>query len=127
PHPDVALQHPDYYWGMGLTAEQVAKEYKVSRDDQDQFAFHSHQKAMQAITEGKFKKEIVPVAVKETYFEADSGKKKDRSFVVEVDEGPRADTSIEALAKLKPVFAAGGSVTAGNSSQTSDGAAFVMV
>lgn len=127
PHPDVALSHPDYYWGMGLTAEQVAKEYKVSREDQDQFAFHSHQKAIKAITSGKFKEEIVPIEVQENYFEEVSGKKKSRSFVVDTDEGPRADTSIEALAKLKPVFAAGGSITAGNSSQTSDGAAFVMV
>lgn len=127
PDADTALAHPDYYWNMGLTAEQVAKEYKVSREDQDQFSYQSHQKAIKAIAEGKFKSEIAPVTVKETYIGANCGKKKTREFVVDTDEGPRADTSIEALTKLKPVFAAGGSVTAGNSSQTSDGAAFVMV
>jgi len=127
PDADTALAHPDYYWNMGLTAEQVAKEYKVSREDQDAFSYNSHQKAIKAIAEGKFKNEIAPVTVKETYIGANCGKKKTREFVVDTDEGPRADTSAEALAKLKPVFAAGGSVTAGNSSQTSDGAAFVMV
>lgn len=127
PDADTALAHPDYYWNMGLTAEQVAKEYKVSREDQDQFSFLSHQKAIKAIADGKFKGEIAPVTVKETYIGANCGKKKTREFVVDTDEGPRADTSIEVLNKLKPVFAAGGSVTAGNSSQTSDGAAFVMV
>jgi acetyl-CoA acyltransferase len=127
PDTDVALAHPDWYWNMGLTAEQVAKEYKVSREDQDQFSLLSHQKAIKAIEEGKFKSQIAPVTVKETYIGANCGKKKTREFVVDTDEGPRADTSLEVLAKLKPVFAAGGSVTAGNSSQTSDGAAFVMV
>lgn len=127
PDADTALAHPDYYWNMGLTAEQVAKEYKVSREDQDQFSYQSHQKAIKAIADGKFKNEIAPVTVKETYIGDNCGKKKTREFVVDIDEGPRADTSIEALTKLKPVFAAGGSVTAGNSSQTSDGAAFVMV
>jgi acetyl-CoA acyltransferase len=127
PDADTALAHPDYYWNMGLTAEQVAKEYKVTREDQDQFSYNSHQKAIKAITEGKFKSEIVPVTVKETYVGANCGTKKTREFIVDTDEGPRADTSVEVLAKLKPVFAAGGSVTAGNSSQTSDGAAFVMV
>jgi acetyl-CoA acyltransferase len=127
PDADTALAHPDYYWNMGLTAEQVAKEYKVSREDQDQFSYQSHQKAIKAIAEGKFKSEIAPVTVKETYIGANCGKKKTREFVVDTDEGPRADTSVEILNKLKPVFAAGGSVTAGNSSQTSDGAAFVMV
>ena len=127
PDADTALAHPDYYWNMGLTAEQVAKEYKVSREDQDQFSYQSHQKAIKAIAEGKFKSEIAPVTVKEIYIGANCGKKKTREFVVDTDEGPRADTSIEILNKLKPVFAAGGSVTAGNSSQTSDGAAFVMV
>ncbi len=126
PNADVALEHPDYYWGMGLTAEAVAKEYKVSREDQDKFAYNSHQKAINAIKEGKFKDEIVPVSVVETYVD-ESGKKKNREFKVDTDEGPRSDTSIEALAKLKPVFNARGVVTAGNSSQTSDGAAFVMV
>ncbi len=127
PDADTALAHPDYYWNMGLTAEQVAKEYKVSREDQDVFSYNSHQKAIKAIAEGKFKDEIVPLKIEETYIGANCGTKKTRSFTVDTDEGPRADTSIEALARLKPVFAAGGSVTAGNSSQTSDGAAFVMV
>lgn len=126
PDADTALAHPDYYWGMGLTAEAVAREYNVSREDQDAFSLRSHQKAVKAIQEGKFKNEIVPVTVKETYVDA-NGKKSTREFVVDTDEGARADTSIEVLAKLKPVFDAKGVVTAGNSSQTSDGAAFVMV
>lgn len=126
PDPAVALTNPDYYWGMGLTAEAVAKEYKVSREDQDAFAFQSHQRAIKAIKEGKFKNDIVPVKVTETFVD-ESGKKKNRDFIVDTDEGPRADSTIEGLAKLKPVFDAKGSVTAGNSSQTSDGAAFVMI
>jgi len=126
PNADVALAHPDYYWGMGLTAEAVAREYNINRDEQDEFAYHSHQKALKAIAEGKFKEQIVPVNVSEVYVD-DDGKKKKRDFVVDTDEGPRADTSRDALAKLKPVFDARGGVTAGNSSQTSDGAAFVMV
>jgi acetyl-CoA acyltransferase len=126
PNADVALAHPDYYWGMGLTAEAVAKEYNISREEQDKFAYKSHQKAIKAITSGTFKDEIVPVNVTEIYVD-ESGKKKQRDFKMDTDEGPRADTSIDALAKLKPVFDAKGVVTAGNSSQTSDGAAFVMV
>jgi acetyl-CoA acyltransferase len=126
PNADVALVHPDYYWGMGLTAEAVASEYKIGRDEQDEFAFNSHKKAISAIKEGKFKDQISPVSVSETYLD-ENGKKKKRDFVVDTDEGPRADTSMDALAKLKPVFDAKGMVTAGNSSQTSDGAAFVMV
>jgi len=126
PNADVALAHPDYYWGMGLTAEAVAREYNISREDQDQFSYQSHQKAISAITGGRFKDQIVPVTIKETYLD-ENGKKKTREFKVETDEGPRADTSIAALAKLKPVFDAKGVVTAGNSSQTSDGAAFVMI
>lgn len=126
PDTDTALNYPEYYWGMGLTAEAVAEEYKINRDDQDEFAFQSHQKAISAIKEGKFDKQIAPLTITETYIDA-SGKKASRDFVVSTDEGPRADTSIEALARLKPVFKANGSVTAGNSSQTSDGAAFVMV
>jgi acetyl-CoA acyltransferase len=126
PSADVALAHPDYYWGMGLTAEAVAKEYKVSREDQDIFALNSHQKAVKAIKENKFKDEIVPVEVHENYLD-ENEKKKTRTIIVNTDEGARADTTPEALAKLKPVFDAKGSVTAGNSSQTSDGAAFVMV
>ncbi|MGK6349814.1 acetyl-CoA C-acyltransferase [Parapedobacter sp. DT-150] len=126
PNPEVAKHHPDWYWGMGLTAEAVAKEYQVSREDQDAFALKSHQKAVAAIKEGRLKDGVVPITVKENYLEG--GKKiKTREYVVDTDEGPRADTNLEVLAKLKPVFAAGGSVTAGNSSQTSDGAAFVLV
>lgn len=116
----------DYYWGMGLTAEAVAKKYNVSREDQDAFSYHSHQKAIKAITEGKFDKQIVPITVEHVFLD-ENGKKATKNYTVTKDEGPRADTSIEALAKLKPVFAADGSVTAGSSSQMSDGAAFVMV
>jgi len=126
PNTDIALSNPDYYWGMGLTAEAVAREYNVGREDQDQFALQSHQKALKAIAEGKFKDEIVPMNITEIYVD-ESGKKQKRDFTVDTDEGPRADTSLDALAKLKPVFDAKGVVTAGNSSQTSDGAAFVMV
>ena len=126
PNPKITMEHPDWYWGMGLTAEAVAKEFNVSREDQDLFAYHSHQKALAAMKAGKFKDEIVPVKVDEVYLD-EKQKRKTRSYIVDTDEGPRADTSVEALAKLKPVFANGGSVTAGNSSQTSDGAAFVMV
>jgi acetyl-CoA acyltransferase len=126
PNAEVALANPDYYWGMGLTAEAVAREYNVSREDQDQFAYNSHQKAIKAIKEGKFQNEIVPITVTETYV-GDLGKKKKREFTVDTDEGPREDTSPDALSKLKPVFDAKGMVTAGNSSQTSDGAAFAMV
>lgn len=126
PHAGIALAHPDHYWGMGLTAEAVAKEYNVNREDQDAFAFNSHMKAIKAIKEGKFKEEIVPIKISETYLD-ENEKKKTRDFIIDTDEGPRADTTLEALAKLKPVFDAKGSVTAGNSSQTSDGAAFVMI
>jgi acetyl-CoA acetyltransferase family protein len=127
PNYKLATQHPDYYIGMGLTAEAVAKDYNVSRQDQDEFSYNSHQKAIKAIAAGKFKQSIVPITVEETYLDQATGKKKTRSYVVDTDEGPRADTSLEALARLRPVFAANGSVTAGNSSQTSDGAAFVLV
>ena len=126
PNPKVAKEHADWYWNMGLTAEEVAKVYKVSREDQDVFSYNSHQKAIAAIKAGKFKDEIVPVKITETFLD-EKDKRKTRDYVADTDEGPRADTSVEALAKLKPVFANGGSVTAGNSSQTSDGAAFVMV
>jgi acetyl-CoA acyltransferase len=122
----IASVEPDYYLSMGLTAEAVAKEFQVSREDQDQFSFESHTKALRAITEGHFKNGILPVNVEEVYVDK-AGKKKKRTITIDTDEGPRADTSLEALAKLKPVFASGGSVTAGNSSQTSDGAAFVIV
>ncbi|SMO35842.1 acetyl-CoA C-acyltransferase [Solitalea koreensis] len=126
PNYEVAKDNPDYYWGMGLTAEAVAKDFKVSREDQDIFAFNSHQKAIDAIKNGRFADDIVPITVNENYVD-ENMKRKTRSYVVDTDEGPRADTSVDKLAKLKPVFAADGSVTAGNSSQTSDGAAFVLV
>ncbi|RKO73412.1 acetyl-CoA C-acyltransferase [Sphingobacterium puteale] len=125
PNPVVAKEHPDWYWGMGLTAEAVAKDYNVSREDQDAFALKSNQKAVAAIQNGHLKDGIVPITVKENYLK--DGKIATREYVVDTDEGPRADTSLDALGKLKPVFAANGSVTAGNSSQTSDGAAFVLV
>jgi acetyl-CoA acyltransferase len=126
PNPEVAKTHPDWYWGMGLTAEAVAKEYNVSREDQDEFAFNSHQKAIRATENGHLKAGVVPITVKETYLDEDL-KKKTKDYTVDTDEGPRADTALDKLAKLKPVFAANGVVTAGNSSQTSDGAAFVLV
>lgn len=126
PNPVVSHQHPDWYWGMGLTAEAVAKEYNVSREEQDQFSYNSHMKAIKAIKENRFKDDIVPIKVMENYID-ENMKKQTREFIVDTDEGPRADTTLDALAKLKPVFAADGSVTAGNSSQTSDGAAFVIV
>ena len=116
----------DYYWGMGNTAEAVAEKYNVSRDDQDEFAYNSHMKALKALDEDRFQDQIVPIEVEETYLDA-KGKKASRKFTINKDEGPRRGTSKEALAKLRPVFAANGSVTAGNSSQTSDGAAFVLV
>ena len=122
----IAKEEPDYYLSMGLTAEAVAKEYNISREDQDLFSYNSHVKAGNAIKEGYFKSGILPVSVNEVYLDA-KGKKQQRSFVVDTDEGVRADTSVEGLAKLKPAFAAGGCVTAGNSSQTSDGSAFVIV
>ena len=115
----------DYYWGMGLTAEAVAKEYNISREDQDAFSFASHHKALAAIEKGTFKDQIVPINIEETYLEGNV--KKTRNYVVDTDEGPRADTALEKLAELRPVFADGGSVTAGNASQTSDGAAMVLV
>jgi acetyl-CoA acyltransferase len=126
PESHYAKSHPDYYWGMGYTAEEVAKQYKISREEQDQFAFESHQKALKAIAEGKFAKQIVPIPVEYNFLD-ENQKVQTKKFDFSVDEGPRADTSIEGLAKLRPVFAAGGSVTAGNSSQMSDGAAFVVV
>jgi acetyl-CoA acyltransferase len=126
PNPTVSVTHPDWYWNMGLTAEAVAKEYNVSREDQDEFSYQSHQKAIKAIANGSLKHGVVPITVKETYLD-ENMKKKTREYVVDTDEGPRADTSIEKLATLKPVFMADGVVTAGNSSQTSDGAAFVLI
>lgn len=120
----LACDHPDYYLNMGLTAEELAKEYEIKREDADEFAVNSHNKALAAIKEGKFKDQIVPVEVEQTYVEND--KKKTRKYVVDTDEGPRPST-VEGLARLRPAFKMGGQVTAGNSSQTSDGAAFVMV
>ena len=134
-HPDGGVQtssklakegHQDYYWGMGLTAEAVAEKYNVAREDQDEFAYNSHQKALKAQQENRFKDQIVPITVDHTFVNT-NGKKESKSYVVDTDEGPRADTNLKALARLRPVFADGGSVTAGNSSQMSDGAAFVMV
>ncbi|MDT0691599.1 acetyl-CoA C-acyltransferase [Salegentibacter sp. F188] len=127
PNYEVAKEgHEDYYWGMGLTAEEVAKRYNISREDQDEFAYNSHQKALKALKEDKFKDQIVPIEVEENFINAE-GKKETRKYTVNKDEGPRADTSVEALSRLRPVFREGGSVTAGNASQMSDGAAFVMV
>lgn len=125
PNYEIAKDHPEYYIGMGMTAENVAAKYGITREEADEFSFNSHKKAIAAIEAGKFAADIVPVEVEEVYF-AD-GKKKTRKFTVSQDEGPRADTSMEGLAKLKPAFKNGGQVTAGNSSQTSDAAAFVLV
>ncbi|PVV56368.1 thiolase family protein [Chryseobacterium sp. HMWF035] len=126
PETQIAKTNPDYYWGMGYTAEEVAKQYKITREEQDQFAFESHLKALKANQEGKFKNQIVPIPVEYNFLD-ENQKMQTKKFDFSVDEGPRADTSLEGLAKLRPVFANGGSVTAGNSSQMSDGAAFVMV
>ena len=129
PTPDykiVSEGHEDYYWGMGLTAEAVAKQFNISREDQDEFAFNSHQKALKAIAEAKFDNQIVPIKIEQTFIN-ENGKKETKSYIVNQDEGPRADTNLLALGKLKPVFAAEGSVTAGNASQMSDGAAFVLI
>ncbi|QDH78456.1 acetyl-CoA C-acyltransferase [Echinicola soli] len=122
----IASQHPDYYLSMGLTAEELAKDYNISREDSDQFAVTSHERAISAIKEGRFKDEIVPIQVEETYVD-ESGKRQTRSFTVDTDEGPRPGTSMDVLGGLKPAFKQGGQVTAGNSSQTSDGAAFTLV
>ncbi|MEI2756552.1 MAG: acetyl-CoA C-acyltransferase [Chitinophagaceae bacterium] len=122
----IAKDDPDYYLSMGLTAEAVAKDYSISREAQDEFSYQSHQKAIAAIQSGHFKSGILPIDVEEVYVDA-KGKRQKKNYVMDTDEGPRADTSMEALAKLKPAFAQGGVVTAGNSSQTSDGAAFVIV
>ncbi|MEM7381647.1 MAG: acetyl-CoA C-acyltransferase [Bacteroidota bacterium] len=129
PTPDYEVAkegNEDYYWGMGLTAEAVAQQFKVSREDQDEFAYNSHMKALKAQKEDRFKEQIVPIEVEHTFINS-TGSKETKNYTVGVDEGPRADTSKNVLAKLRPVFAAGGSVTAGNSSQMSDGAAFVLV
>ncbi|MBI1183071.1 acetyl-CoA C-acyltransferase [bacterium] len=125
PNYKVAKEHPDYYFSMGLTAEAVAHDYKVSREDQDAFSYTSHQRAVAAIENGIFKEEIVPIEIEDVLVE--NNKKTSKKYVVDTDEGPRKDTTMEALARLRPVFAQGGSVTAGNSSQTSDGAAFLLI
>ncbi|MBK7958371.1 MAG: thiolase family protein [Bacteroidetes bacterium] len=125
PNFTIAKEHPDYYIGMGLTAEEVATMHGITREQADAFSFQSHQKAIKAIEAGLFKEEIVPISVEEIYF--DGSAKKSRTSLVDTDEGPRRDTSIEGLSKLKPVFKNGGQVTAGNASQTSDGASFVIV
>jgi acetyl-CoA acyltransferase len=125
PNPKVGKENPNWYWGMGLTAEAVAQQFKVSREEQDVFALHSHEKAIAAIKAGRFKDDIVPVEVERIFLDANE-KRQVEKYIVDTDEGPRAST-LEALAGLKPVFANGGSVTAGNSSQTSDGAAFVLI
>jgi acetyl-CoA acyltransferase len=121
PNYEYAKDNGDYYLSMGLTAEEVAKDYNVSREDQDAFSLRSHQRAIHAIKEGYFKGGILPVKVKEIYVN-DKNKRAEREVIMDTDEGPRADTSLAVLAKLPAVFAMGGSVTAGNSSQTSDGA-----
>ncbi|MFH6769869.1 acetyl-CoA C-acyltransferase [Gaetbulibacter aquiaggeris] len=118
--------HEDYYWGMGNTAEAVANQFKISREDQDEFAYNSHMKALKALAENRFQEQIAPIEVEQIYVD-ENGKRATKKYTVTKDEGPRAGTSVEALGKLRPVFAANGSVTAGNSSQMSDGAAFVMV
>ncbi|WP_338765567.1 acetyl-CoA C-acyltransferase [Bernardetia sp. ABR2-2B] len=122
---NIVSEHPEYMLSMGLTAEEIVRDYKITRADQDEFAVNSHKKALKAIKEGKFKDQIVPVEIEENYYE--DGQKKTRKFTVDTDEGPRADTSMEGLQRLRPAFASDGTVTAGNSSQTSDGAAFVLV
>ncbi len=126
PNSKVGKEHPDWYWGMGLTAEAVAKKYKVSREEQDAFAIKSHEKAIAAIQAGRFKDDIVPITVEHVYLD-ENEKRQVKSYVVDTDEGPRAGSTLESLGALKPVFALGGSVTAATSSQTSDGAAFVLV
>ena len=126
PNTDVSAKNPSWYWGMGNTAEEVARRYSITREMQDEFAFNLHNKALNAIDTGLFKDDIVPIEVKEIFLDQDE-KRQVRKYTVDTDEGPRRGTNMLALAKLRPVFAAGGSVTAGNSSQTSDGAAFVIV
>lgn len=126
PNYEYTRENGDYYLSMGLTAEEVAKDYKISREDQDAFSLRSHQRALHAIKEGYFKESILPIKVKEVYVN-EKNKRTEREIIVDTDEGPRADTSLEALAKLPPAFKQGGSVTAGNSSQTSDGAAFTLI
>ncbi|MEL6653779.1 MAG: acetyl-CoA C-acyltransferase [Bacteroidota bacterium] len=123
---DLATKHPDWYLGMGLTAEEVAVDYKISREDMDEFSYHSHMKALNALDNGLFKDQIVPISVEDRFID-EEGMRQVKQYVVDTDEGPRRGTSVSALAKLRPVFRNNGTVTAGNSSQTSDGAAFVLI
>ena len=127
PNYQIAIDHPDYYIGMGLTAEEVASKYGVTRQEADEFSFNSHQKAVKAVNSGLFDEEITPMDIEEVYYDSASESKRSRTYTVGRDEGPRADTSMEVLGKLRAVFKQGGQVTAGNASQTSDGAAFVVV
>ena len=127
PNYQIAVDHPDYYIGMGLTAEEVASKYGVTRQEADEFSFNSHQKAVKAVNSGLFDEEIIPMDIEEVYYDSTSESKRSRTYTVRRDEGPRADTSMEVLGKLRAVFKQGGQVTAGNASQTSDGAAFVVV
>ena len=127
PNYQIAVDHPDYYIGMGLTAEEVASKYGVTRQEADEFSFNSHQKAVKAVNSGLFDEEITPMDIEEVYYDSASESKRSRTYTVNRDEGPRADTSMEVLGKLRAVFKQGGQVTAGNASQTSDGAAFVVV
>jgi len=127
PNYQIAVDHPDYYIGMGLTAEEVASKYSVTRQEADEFSFNSHQKAVKAVNSGLFDEEITPMDIEEVYYDSTSESKRSRTYTVSRDEGPRADTSMEVLGKLRAVFKQGGQVTAGNASQTSDGAAFVVV
>ena len=127
PNYQIAVDHPDYYIGMGLTAEEVASKYNVTRQEADEFSFNSHQKAVKAVNSGLFDEEITPMDIEEVYYDSVSDSKRSRTYTVSRDEGPRAETSVEVLGKLRAVFKQGGQVTAGNASQTSDGAAFVVV
>ena len=127
PNYQIAVDHPDYYIGMGLTAEEVASKYGVTRQEADEFSFNSHQKAVKAVNSGLFDEEITPMDIEEVYYDSASESKRSRTYTVSRDEGPRADTSMEVLGKLRAVFKQGGQVTAGNASQTSDGAAFVVI
>ena len=126
PHHKVSKENPEWYWGMGLTAEEVAKRFKISRESQDEFALQSHLKAISAIENGRFESQIAPIEINHIFLDEEE-KRQEKKYFAKVDEGPRKNSNIESLKKLRPVFKNGGTVTAGNSSQTSDGAAFVMV
>ena len=126
PHHKVSKENPEWYWGMGLTAEEVAKRFKISRESQDEFALQSHLKAISAIENGRFESQIAPIEINHIFLDEEE-KRQEKKYIAKVDEGPRKNSNMESLKKLRPVFKNGGTVTAGNSSQTSDGAAFVMV